>query len=141
MNKLFFNSLNNGFYDTQYNSVIPDDSVEITQEIYDSFAGVSWPDGKILGADSSGMPMWVDAPPMTHEEEVAAANAQKQVLIGQVNTYMNDKQWPGKAVIGRLKDDELAQYNTWLDYLDELESVDTSTAPDIVWPEFIQIIA
>ncbi|EFN5053815.1 tail fiber assembly protein, partial [Escherichia coli] len=36
--------------------------------------------------------------------------------------------------IGRLTDDELAQYNLWLDYLDELEAVKTSSAPDINWP-------
>ncbi|WXP55184.1 tail fiber assembly protein (plasmid) [Escherichia coli] len=47
---------------------------------------------------------------------------------------MNSKQWPGKAAIGRLKDDELAQYNLWLDYLDALELVDSSSAPDIEWP-------
>ncbi|CGN25542.1 Putative tail fiber assembly [Salmonella enterica subsp. enterica serovar Typhi] len=43
-------------------------------------------------------------------------------------------QWPGKAAIGRLKGEELAQYNLWLDYLDALELVDTSGAPDIEWP-------
>ncbi|WP_204528018.1 tail fiber assembly protein, partial [Citrobacter cronae] len=31
-----------------------------------------------------------------------------------------------KAAIGRLKGDELAQYNLWLDYLDALEALDTS---------------
>lgn len=47
---------------------------------------------------------------------------------------MNSKQWAGKAAIGRLKGEELAQYNLWLDYLDALELVDTSGAPDIEWP-------
>ena len=47
---------------------------------------------------------------------------------------MNSKQWPGKAAMGRLKDSEKAQYNAWLDYLDELEAVDTSKAPEIAWP-------
>ncbi len=56
-------------------------------------------------------------------------------LIDEANAYMNSKQWPGKAAIGRLKGDDLAQYNLWLDYLDALEAVDTSNAPDINWPE------
>ncbi|MDI4505523.1 phage tail protein [Escherichia coli] len=34
-----------------------------------------------------------------------------------------------------MKDNELVQYNLWLDYLDYLESTDASTAPDIDWPE------
>jgi len=48
---------------------------------------------------------------------------------------MSSKQWPGKAAIGRLKGDELAQYNRWLDYLDVLEAIDTSKAPNITWPD------
>ncbi|HAM7310049.1 TPA: tail fiber assembly protein, partial [Escherichia coli] len=81
-----------------------------------------------------GMPAWIDIPPPTHEEQIAAAELEKQQLINQVNEYINSKQWPGKAAIGRLKDEELAQYNLWLDYLDTLELVDTSGAPDIEWP-------
>ncbi|EMV2777266.1 tail fiber assembly protein, partial [Escherichia coli] len=65
---------------------------------------------------------------------ILLATAQKQNLIDNANEYMNSKQWPGKAAIGRLKGDELAQYNLWLDYLDALELVDTSGAPDIEWP-------
>ncbi|WP_141036447.1 tail fiber assembly protein, partial [Escherichia coli] len=33
-----------------------------------------------------------------------------------------------------LKADELERYNLWLDYLDALEVVDTSSAPNINWP-------
>ena len=68
------------------------------------------------------------------EYEDHAAELEKQQLINQANNYMNSKQWPGKAAIGRLKGEELAQYNLWLDYLDALELVDTSGAPDIEWP-------
>lgn len=39
-----------------------------------------------------------------------------------------------KLALGRIKDDEKALLNAWLDYLDELEAVDVSTAPDIIWP-------
>ncbi|MGV3676685.1 tail fiber assembly protein [Citrobacter freundii] len=34
-----------------------------------------------------------------------------------------------------MKDSEKVQYNAWLDYLDELEAVDTAAAPDIKWPD------
>lgn len=59
----------------------------------------------------------------------------KLQLVDEANVYINNRQWPGKAAIGRLKDEELVQYHQWLDYLDELEAIDTSTAPDIIWPE------
>ncbi|WP_087878750.1 tail fiber assembly protein [Citrobacter freundii] len=69
------------------------------------------------------------------ESSVSEAGNKKRLLINEANEYINSKQWPGKAAIGRLKDDELAQYNLWLDYLDALDVVDTSNPTDIAWPE------
>lgn len=73
-------------------------------------------------------------PDKTKEQLIQEANLEKEGRINSANDYMNSKQWPGKAAIGRLKGDELAQYNLWLDYLDALEAVDTSSAPNIEWP-------
>ncbi|WP_400165698.1 tail fiber assembly protein [Escherichia coli] len=64
----------------------------------------------------------------------AGGRVERQRRIYDANDFMNSKQWPGKAAIGRLKGEELAQYNLWLDYLDALELVDTASAPDIEWP-------
>lgn len=111
----------------------PDDAVEISNEVAKVYITPDVPDGKKLGS-VDGLPAWVDIPLPTREELVSDAEAEKQRRIDQANAYINSKQWPGKAAIGRLKGDELAQYNLWLDYLDELEAIDTSTAPDIKWP-------
>lgn len=69
------------------------------------------------------------------ESAVSKVENKKRLLINEANEYINSKQWPGKAAIGRLKDDDLAQYNLWLDYLDALDVVNTSNPADIVWPE------
>ncbi|WP_423742842.1 tail fiber assembly protein [Enterobacter roggenkampii] len=69
------------------------------------------------------------------DAQIKLADDEKSRLTQEANDYINSKQWPGKAAMGRLKDDEKAQYNAWLDYLDALEAVDTSKAPDITWPE------
>ncbi|MEG1112872.1 MAG: tail fiber assembly protein [Hafnia sp.] len=131
----YFNPANPGFYISPYSSIIPDGSVEISGDQYIQYAAVAWPKGKVLGADAEGNPAWVDAPPLTYEESVSIAATQKKMLIVQANEYMNSKQWPGKASLGRLKSDELAQYNAWLDYLDEVEAVDILTAPRMTWPD------
>lgn len=121
-------------YDTAITSVIPDTAVEISDEQYEMLlAGQE--NGEIISADSNGMPVLVEPPPPTHEEVVAAAENEKKNRIDQANEYMNSKQWPGKAAMGRLTDEDRAQYNAWLDYLDELEAVDPSAAPDINWPK------
>ncbi|MDV0595751.1 MULTISPECIES: tail fiber assembly protein [unclassified Enterobacter] len=133
MNKYFSGSAL-GFYIEGTSLVIPEDALIVSDSVYQEFTNVAWPEGKVLGTDA-GMPAWIDAPPLTHEEEVENADEKKQSLIEQANAYINSKQWPGKASLGRLTDDELIQYNIWLDYLDELEAIDTSKAPDITWPD------
>ncbi|EKR4916074.1 tail fiber assembly protein [Escherichia coli] len=92
------------------------------------------PEGKMLDVSDTGEPILIDVPQPTHEELVAFADAEKQERIDLANEYMNSKQWAGKAATGRLKGEELAQYNLWLDYLEALELVYTSSAPDIEWP-------
>ena len=66
---------------------------------------------------------------------------EKSRLIHEANNYINSKQWPGKVAMGRLKDTEKVQYNAWLDYLDSLDAVDTSSAPNIEWPTMPEVLA
>lgn len=78
---------------------------------------------------------WVTDTASQHAHDIQKAEAARERLIDQANDHMNDKQWPGKAALGRLKEAEKEQYNSWLDYLDALEAVDTTNALDIIWPE------
>ena len=121
-----------GFF-SENNSDIPDDAFDIEDALYyELMNGQST--GKIIINNPDNYPVLTEYPAKTQEQEIAEAEGMKSILIEQTNEYMNSKQWPGKAAIGRLKGEELAQYNLWLDYLDALELVDTSGAPDIEWP-------
>ncbi len=71
-------------------------------------------------------------PPVTREQQIARAEGEKQLLIAEVTA--ETAMLRAKLALGRIKDDEKALLNAWLDYLDELEAVDVSTAPDIIWP-------
>lgn len=75
---------------------------------------------------------WVTDKAAKKESDIATAETQKQYLIAEVNAETQMLQT--KLALGRIKDDEKALLNAWLDYLDELEAVDVSTAPDIIWP-------
>ncbi len=79
---------------------------------------------------------WITDPPYvpTHEDHVRDAEAERQRLIGEANDFINSKQWPAKLALGRLSDADKAKYNLWLDYIDALDAIDSSTAPDIDWP-------
>lgn len=138
MGNYFYSAKKNAFYPVSLEDAYrdanswPEDGVEVDDSVYLEYSATP-PEGKVRVA-KNGMPSWADIPPPTHEELVASANTEKQKRIDQANDNMNGKQWPGKAAMGRLKDSDKEQYNAWLDYLDELEAVDTSTAPDIKWP-------
>ena len=111
----------------------PADPLGVSDEIYFEYSGIP-PEGKIRRSDINGMPCWIDAPSKSKEELIAEAEKVRQVLIAQANDYMNSKQWPGKAAIGRLRGNELAQYNLWLDYLDILDAMTISGVEAISWP-------
>lgn len=136
-----------------YGDSLPSDAAEINDEQYQHYyeavnngCRVYYSDGVFV--TSSPKPddyhswddnnnEWIKTDEDIEREKIyilQTATAEKQRRISQANDYINGKQWPGKAAIGRLKGGELSQYNLWLDYLDALEAVDTSSAPDINWP-------
>ena len=135
------------FYD-ENTVAIPDDALAVTHEQHVSLIGgmndgerrvYIATDGELTLSDSkpsqwhtwdSDTNEWV----ISTDAQIKLADNEKSRLIQDANDYINSKQWPGKAAMGRLKDTEKALYNLWLDYLDALEAVDTSKAPDITWP-------
>lgn len=134
--KYIFDKKTNAFYPVamrqEYENagMWPESGVEITEEVFASFRNP--PEGKMLGSDKKGNPVWVDVPPLTREQHIAIAASQKQALIAEV--HKETEMLRTKLALGRIKEDEKALLNAWLDYLDELEAVDVSTAPDIIWP-------
>lgn len=111
------------------------DIVEVSDDLFFEFTQDRNSEGVRRVAGSDGLPTWEKLPPPTKEEELANAERGKQSRISAANDYINGKQWPSKLALGRLNDAEKSEFNAWLDYLDELEAVDTSTAPNITWPE------
>ncbi len=106
------------------------DAIEVDDTVYHRF--INPPEGKRRIAGKNGLPAWGDIPPPTNEELIAEAEVKKQTLLAEVNDETQMLQT--KLALKRIKTGELELLNAWLDYLDELEAVDVSTAPDIIWP-------
>lgn len=138
--KYVYSATSNAFYPMSLKSSYeatgdwPVDGVVVDEDVFATYTGIPQP-GNIRGSDKNGHPVWISTPPLTYEQQIAVAENEKASRIAEANNFMNSKQWPGKVAIGRLKGDELAQYNLWLDYLDELEKIDTSTVSYVTWPE------
>lgn len=109
----------------------PDDEVEISDEMANEFITQS-PPGKIRIVVND-LPAWEDIPPPQKEELIAQADACKQNLINSAMQSIDVIQL--KIKTGRvLTDIETDRVNAVLDYIDEVTTTDTSTAPDIDWP-------
>ncbi|EJX3046765.1 tail fiber assembly protein [Escherichia coli] len=106
----------------------------VSDDVFLTFTQDRTTEGVQRAAGSDGLPCWEPLPPLTKGEMQENAEIEKQKRIFEANDYMNSKQWLGKAVLGRLKDTEKVQYNSWLDYLDVLEGIDTSNPINLVWP-------
>ena len=77
---------------------------------------------------------WVTDTEAQHSAAVEAAEAQRQSLIDAAMASISLIQL--KLQAGRkLTQAETTRLNAVLDYTDAVEATDTSTAPDVIWPE------
>jgi hypothetical protein len=138
MNEYYFSPSTNAFYPSlmfdDYNAAktLPDDLNPVSNEVFIEFSGLP-PEGKIRSPGSDGMPSWQDVPPPTHEEEVATAEQYRQQLLRQIDDVTAD--WRVELMLGDISDEDKANLTEWMAYKKEVKAVDTSTAPDVTWPE------
>lgn len=107
------------------------DKNNVIYALEDELNPVEWLPVKVKEIDEKEA-LLIANPPPTKQQLVEQAEEKKQYLISEVHTETEILR--AKLVLGRIKDDEKALLNAWLDYLDLLEAIDTSLAPDIKWP-------
>lgn len=110
----------------------PADAVGLDEPQALEFMGEA-PPGKIMVAGPDNLPVWVDVPPLTPAELLEEAAQRKSSLLDSAQETISI--WQTKLLLGRISEDEKAHLNVWLDYIDALEGIDLSTAPDITWPK------
>lgn len=107
------------------------DSITVSDEVFDSIRNA--PEGKVVGVDDNGMPCLVDIPPPSHSDLVAQAESQKSALIAEASgeiSILSDA-----VEFDMATPEEILRYNALRKYRVELNRVDTSTAPDVSWPQ------
>lgn len=130
--KIYFSD--GAFYFDNHNTNIPDDAIEVTQEKYDSLY-VGQANGQMIATGPDGAPVLRDKPLPTHKQLVSLAEQKQQSLTDTAMQSISVLQM--KLLAGRmLTDAETTRLNAVLDYIDAVQVIDTSTAPDINWPEF-----
>lgn len=124
------------------NYAVIENGMVVNVIVWDGVAGLGDGDQMIIETvDGCGIG-WTYAggefipPPVADQdpaELIANADAEKQNRL----SYATNKivVWQTKLLMGRtLTDSESAKLNAWMDYIDAVQAIDTSTAPDIEWP-------
>lgn len=107
-----------------YSQIENVDSIEV--EVSEDFQG----GGKTLNPKTG---LWTDDKPAPRNY-VDEAEAYRSQLIDQANAYINSNQWPSMQAYGMLSEEETSVFKEWLAWLKTIRSVDTTTAPDVIWP-------
>ena len=103
------------------------DIMEMNAESWGEEVRAGWQE---ISADEA---MLIANPPPTQEQIIEQADAQKQSLVNAAMQSIDVLQLKLRA--GRtLTNAESVKLNATLDYIDAVNAIDTSTAPDITWP-------
>lgn len=91
------------------------------------------PAGKVWASDEHGYPQLIDMPEPTREELIAEADAEKASRIAEANSVT--QMWQTQLMLGIITPEDKAKLTEWMQYAQAVQAVDTSTAPDITWPD------
>ncbi|HAH3152308.1 TPA: phage tail protein [Escherichia coli] len=113
------------------NGSLPSDVIEVSDSVRNEY-NFAPPEGKQLSS-SQNMPVWIDIPPATREELIAAAEKERQKLLAHADAVMLD--WRTELMLGEISDANKAKLSAWLAYKNEVKSADVTTDPERVnWP-------
>lgn len=136
--RFFLNSLRWGLCEMFYSDragftleKINDEQKEISLSDWQKLI-IGQSEGKIIGPDKNGFPVLNDPPPLTQEQLISVAGETKSSLMDEASRMiapLEDAQKLGMASAA-----EAASLADWQKYRVLLFRVDTSKAPNIIWP-------
>jgi hypothetical protein len=76
---------------------------------------------------------WVTDADAQKQADVAEAEKQKTTLISSANS--TTQAWQTQLLLGIISDDDKSRLTGWMKYIQAVQAIDTSNAPDISWPD------
>ena len=97
-----------------------------------------YPEGTTTSAPSTAYDKWdgqkwIAGDDAKHAANVAAAEQQKTNLLNAANSKIS--LWQTELQLGIISDEDKASLIAWIGYIKAVTATDTSTAPDVIWPE------
>lgn len=111
------------------------DALPVSNDIFAEFF-VGEKDGKRRAANTEGLPVWEDIPPLTPEElhAIAVQEAENRKAQLQAEAMESTREWQTDLLLGTISDEDKARLIAWRSYIKKLNEVDTSSVPDVNWP-------
>ncbi|EPI3562416.1 TPA: tail fiber assembly protein [Escherichia coli] len=76
---------------------------------------------------------WVTDTEAQHAADVKAAEQQKTALLSEAQATIS--LWQTELQLGIISDEDKTSLIAWMNYIKAVQAVDTSKAPDIIWPD------
>ncbi|EIP0858824.1 tail fiber assembly protein [Salmonella enterica] len=76
---------------------------------------------------------WVTDTEAQHAADVKAAEQQKAALLLEAQVTIS--LWQTELQLGIISDEDKASLIAWMNYIKAVQAVDTSKAPEIIWPD------
>lgn len=137
MNKYIYDAKTNAFYplslkdEYEASDTWPENGIEVEESVFVSY--LKPPAGKMRIPDKDGNPSWGDIPAPTPEQAIGIAEHEKQLRLTHANSVVAD--WRTELTLGAISDEDKDRLIKWMAYIKALKAVDTSTAPNIKWPD------
>lgn len=76
---------------------------------------------------------WVTDTDAQQAEAMSDAGKKKSALISEAN--VNTQAWQTQLLLGIITEEDKATLTTWMKYIQEVQAVNVTNTPDIIWPQ------
>ncbi|HBD1051973.1 TPA: tail fiber assembly protein [Escherichia coli] len=128
--KIYCSLSMSGFYIEGASVEIPDDAVELDEETYNTLMDGNHEEGMEIDF-SSFPPTLVKAVPTT-DQLIEIAEQQKAQKLSDAQSKIS--LWQTELQLGIISDEDKANLIDWINYIKQLQVMDTSLAPNVDWP-------
>lgn len=126
----YYSATNNAFYDSEINTVLPEDKVEIADEMWRAML-IGQSNGQVIAADKDGMPSLTDRV-LTDDELTAQNVAKKTELRAEADRVIAPLQ--DAADLDIATESESESLKLWKQYRVALNRIDANSTDKIEWP-------
>ena len=105
----------------------------VSTDLYNELIAGQQEGCKLITSDENGLPV-LKSPVIDY---VARAENQRMQLLSHADNVTTD--WRVELMLGDISSTDKEKLSAWMDYKKEVKAVDTSTAPEISWPELPEV--